>query len=376
MKRILLDIAYDGTNYCGWQFQPNGITVEEVLNRELSALLSEDVHVIGASRTDSGVHAWQNFAVFDTDTRIPPEKICFALNQRLPEDISVQASREVAPNWHPRKINSIKTYEYRILNRRIPFPPARFDAYFMYQPLDTEKMREAAAYLVGEHDFKSFCSVTTQAEETIRTIFSAEVLCEPYPARDDAGRLITIRLRGNGFLTHMVRIIAGTLMKIGTGQYPPEKIREMLAARDRYAAGPKAPAKGLTLVSFEEVFGLLPEEHVESPDWVYTITRAGDFPRAGEYAEARTGDVLPCGAYDARIRIERSADCCFERNIARLVKHAFQDRAARVLVTDDAGRLTEGIIGDYSFKKAGAEAGSSAIIFEAEDLHSRGQTAP
>ena len=344
MKRILLDIAYDGTNYCGWQFQPNGITVEEVLNRELSALLSEDVHVIGASRTDSGVHAWQNFAVFDTDTRIPPEKICFALNQRLPEDISVQASREVAPNWHPRKINSIKTYEYRLLNRRIPFPPARCDAYFMYQPLDAEKMREAAAYLVGEHDFKSFCSVTTQVEETIRTIFSAEVLCEPYPARDDAGRLITIRLRGNSFLTHMVRIIAGTLMKIGTGQYPPEKIKEMLAARDRYAAGPKAPARGLTLVSFEEVFGLLPEEHAESPDWAYTITREGDFPNAldPQSSAVVTGDVLPCGSYAARIHIERSSDDYFERNVSRLAKHAFQDRASEVFVTDAAGRLGDG----------------------------------
>ena len=217
MKRILLDIAYDGTNYCGWQLQPNGITVEEVLNRELSALLSEDIHVIGGSRTNSGVHAWQNLVVFDTDTRIPPEKICFALNRRLPADISVQSSREVASDWHPRKRNAVKTYEYRILNSRVPFPARRFDTYFMYQPLDAEKMREAAAFLVGEHDFKSFCSVSTQAEETIRTICTAEVVAEPYPEPDADSRLITIRLRGNGFLTHMVRIIAGTLMRIGTG---------------------------------------------------------------------------------------------------------------------------------------------------------------
>ena len=363
MKRILLDIAYDGTNYCGWQFQPNGLSIEEVLNRELSALLSEDVHVIGASRTDSGVHAWQNFAVFDSDTRIPAEKICFALNQRLPADISVQASREVASDWHPRKRNTVKTYEYRILNRRLPFPARRFDTYFMYQPLDVEKMREAAAYLVGEHDFKSFCSVSTQAEETIRTIYSAEVLCEDYPeARSDASpsghaapagslsdagrtsRLITIRLRGNGFLTHMVRIIAGTLMRVGTGMYRPEQVREMLAAHDRYAAGPKAPAQALTLVSIEEVFGLLPEEHVESEDWAYTITREGDFPNALDLqsSAAVTGDVLPCGSYAAQIHIERSSDDYFERNVSRLVKHAFQDRAAEVFVTDAAGRLGDG----------------------------------
>ena len=348
MKRILLDIAYDGTNYCGWQYQPNGLTVEEVLNRELSALLGEDVHVIGASRTDSGVHAWQNFAVFDTGTRIPAEKICFALNQRLPADISVQASREVAPDWHPRKRNTVKTYEYRILNRRLPFPARRFDTYFMYQPLDVEKMREAAAYLVGEHDFKSFCSVTTQAEETIRTIFSAEVLCEEYPPRAD-GRLITVRVRGNGFLTHMVRIITGTLMRVGTGMYPPEQVRDMLAACDRYAAGPKAPAQALTLVSIEEVFGLLPEEHVESEDWAYTITREGDFPCAVPKSENEpqksgpvTGDSLPCGIYTAHIHFDRSSDEYFERNVTRLVKHAFQDGASQVFVTDAEGRLGDG----------------------------------
>lgn len=116
MKRIKLTVAYDGTNYCGWQIQDNGITIEEVLNRELSKLLQEDIKIIGASRTDSGVHALGNVAVFDTQTRIPPEKISFALNQRLPDDIRIQESCQVADDFHPRFCDTIKTYEYRIWN--------------------------------------------------------------------------------------------------------------------------------------------------------------------------------------------------------------------------------------------------------------------
>ena len=123
MRRILLVVAYDGTNYCGWQLQPNGVTIEEVLNQTLTALLKEPVQVTGASRTDSGVHAMGNVAVFDTKSRIPGDKFCFALNQRLPDDIRIQSSREVPLTFHPRKANCVKTYEYRILNRKIA-PPA------------------------------------------------------------------------------------------------------------------------------------------------------------------------------------------------------------------------------------------------------------
>ena len=145
MKRVKLVLAYDGTNYCGWQLQPNGITIEEVLNKALRDLLHEQIQVIGASRTDSGVHALGNIAVFDTESRIPAEKMCFALNQRLPADVVIQSSCEVLPTWHPRKCNTIKTYEYRILNRRVPDPTVRLNSYFFYMPLDLEKMQEAAA---------------------------------------------------------------------------------------------------------------------------------------------------------------------------------------------------------------------------------------
>ena len=243
MKRVQLIIAYDGTNYCGWQMQPNGITVEEVLNRHLSELLKEEIHVIGASRTDSGVHALGNVAVFDTETKIPPEKLSFALNQRLPEDIRIQASFETAPNFHPRRCNSTKTYEYKILNRTFSLPCERLYSYFIYLPLDVEAMREAAAFLVGEHDFRSFCSSRSQAEDTYRTIYSLAI--------EKEGERISIRISGNGFLYNMVRIIAGTLIKVGLHVYPPAHMQEILFAKDRDAAGPKAPAVGLTLVGIE-----------------------------------------------------------------------------------------------------------------------------
>ena len=131
MKRVKLIVAYDGTNYCGWQVQPNGITIEQVLNENLSKLLGEEIAVTGASRTDSGVHSMGNVAIFDTETRMPADKISFALNQRLPEDIVVQDSCEVPSDWHPRYQVSRKTYEYRILNRTFRMPNRRLDTYFI-----------------------------------------------------------------------------------------------------------------------------------------------------------------------------------------------------------------------------------------------------
>ena len=244
VKRVRLTVAYDGTNYRGWQVQPNGITIEQVLNEKLSALLGEEIVVTGASRTDSGVHSLGNIAIFDTNTRMPAEKISFALNQRLPEDIVVQDSREVPSDWHPRYQNSRKTYEYRILNRTFRMPGRRFDTYFYYHPLDVEKMQQAASYLEGEHDFKSFCAVGAQVKTTTRTIYSCNVT-------RDAGDIVTVRVTGNGFLYNMVRIIAGTLIKVGGGELSPEEIPLILEKKDRSAAGPTAPAHGLTMIGIE-----------------------------------------------------------------------------------------------------------------------------
>lgn len=243
MKRIMLTVAYDGTNYHGWQIQKNGETIEGVLNRCLSELLQEKIEVIGASRTDSGVHALGNVAVFDTESRIPAEKFPYALNARLPEDIKIQSAREVASNFHPRHCDSRKTYEYRIYNAPFPMPVKRLYSYFSYTPYNIEAMREAAAYFVGIHDFKSFCSADAQVESTVRQV--DEVLVEK---QEDE---IVIRVTGRGFLYNMVRIMAGTLMEVGRGHRMPKEILQILEAKDRASSGPTAPACGLTLIKYE-----------------------------------------------------------------------------------------------------------------------------
>lgn len=241
MKRIKLIVSYDGTKYCGWQRQPNVVTVEGMINKYLSALLNEDIQIIGASRTDSGVHALGNVAVFDSDTRIPAEKISYALNQRLPDDIVIQKSEEVPLDFHPRHCDCSKTYEYKILNAEFDIPTERLYSYFVYKELDLDKMKRAASYLVGEHDFKSFCSTAAEVETTVRTVNSVEIQKE--------GKVIHVFVNGNGFLYNMVRIIVGTLVQVGLGRIEPDSVKEILEAKDRAKAGPTAPAYGLRLNS-------------------------------------------------------------------------------------------------------------------------------
>lgn len=243
MKRVKMVVAYDGTNYSGWQLQKNAVTIEQKLNEALFDLLGEEIQVIGASRTDAGVHSLGNVCVFDTDTRMPAEKISYALNTRLPEDIVVQSSCEVDLEFHPRAGKSKKTYEYRILNRDFRDPTRRLDTYFYHYDLDVDAMQKAGDYLVGEHDFKSFCSVHAQVETTVRTLYACTV------TRDED--VIKIRVTGNGFLYNMVRIIAGTLIEVGAGKKSPESVLEMLEATDRQTAGPTAPACGLTMIGIE-----------------------------------------------------------------------------------------------------------------------------
>ena len=244
MRRVRLFVAYDGTDYCGWQVQPNGITVEEVLNRELGRLTGEDIHIIGASRTDSWVHALMNVAVFDTASSIPPERMAYALNKRMPEDIVITKSDEVGADWHPRYQDNVrKTYEYHIYNAPVLNPLKRKYSAFVSFPMDVEKMRRGAAYLVGEHDFVSFCNVRTNVSDTVRTVEDVTVT--------EDGADIVIRITGNGFLYNMVRIIAGTLIRVGRGFYEPEKVREILEEKKRTAAGVTAPACGLVLVEIE-----------------------------------------------------------------------------------------------------------------------------
>ena len=245
MRRIKLIVAYDGTEYSGWQIQPEAPTIEMYLDKAIRELTGENVHVTGASRTDAGVHAYGNVAVFDTESTIPGDRFTFALNRFLPDSIVIQDSWEVSVDFHPRHCNTRKTYEYRILNTAVPLPQKRNFTWHVTGSIDIEKMKEAAAYIVGEHDFKSFCCVRTQAESTVRTIYSLEVLQE--------GSEIIIRIKGNGFLYNMVRIITGTLIQVGKGRFKPEYVKPMLEAKDRTVAGQTAPPQGLTLVGIEYV---------------------------------------------------------------------------------------------------------------------------
>lgn len=241
--RIKLIVAYDGTAYCGWQVQPNGLTIEEVLNEALTKLFNIPIKVIGASRTDSGVHSMGNVAIFDVDTKMEPTRISFALNQMLPGDIVVVDSKRVEDNWHPHLVNSIKTYEYHILNRTFPDPIKRSTTYHYHHDLDVDKMNEASKYLVGEHDFTSFASVKSQVNSFVRTLYEVSV--------KRVGDEIIIKCVGNGFLYNMVRIIAGTLIQVGACKIEPKEIDTILKNKDREAAGPTAPPHGLTMVGIE-----------------------------------------------------------------------------------------------------------------------------
>lgn len=240
MRRVRLIVAYDGTGYCGWQIQPNGITIEEILNDRISRITGEDIRIIGASRTDAGVHALGNVAVFDTESSIPPERFSYALNRKLPRDIVIVRSEEVASDWHPRHQDHItKTYEYHIYNAKSPNPLKRRYSTFVSFPLDIERMREGAEYLKGEHDFASFCNVRTNTTDTVRMIYDIGIEVQ--------GEEITIRVVGNGFLYNMVRIIAGVLIRVGRGFYTPKKVRDILEASERTAEGVTAPPEGLVL---------------------------------------------------------------------------------------------------------------------------------
>ncbi|SFA93532.1 tRNA pseudouridine38-40 synthase [Acetitomaculum ruminis DSM 5522] len=242
-RRIMLKVAYDGTAYCGYQIQPNGLSIEEVLNNTLSDFLKEEIKVIGASRTDAGVHSMGNVVVFDTLSKIPGEKFSFAINRFLPEDIVIRESKEVSEDFHPRKNKSFKLYRYRILNDTFNIPMYRNYSYHFYRKLDIENMKKAAGYLIGSHDFTSFCAVNTPVVDKVRNILEIDIKKE--------NNFIDIYVKGEGFLYNMVRIIAGTLIEVGCGHYDALKVKNILEACDRNEAGPTAPARGLTLMEIK-----------------------------------------------------------------------------------------------------------------------------
>jgi len=257
-----LQIAYDGTNYHGFASQADEDveTIEGALNNAISSLTGESISVIGASRTDAGVHAYGNIAVFDTASTIPADRFFMALNTKLPADIRAITSYEVQSDFHPRHTNSKKTYVYRIFNGDI-MPPVLNNHYEHCSfDIDIDIMKSAGGYLIGEHDFTSFCSVNTQSPDHVRKIYDVDVCEIPYELNvlGDVSdkknqKIIEIRVTGNGFLYNMVRIIAGTLIDFGIKNRNPEEIIDILSRCDRSAAGPTAPACGLYLIGYEYI---------------------------------------------------------------------------------------------------------------------------
>ena len=240
MKRILLTISYDGTNYSGWQKQKNAVTVQGEFDKACSTLFKTDIESIGASRTDAGVHALGQRAVIDVDTSIPAEKIPLALNPLLPDDIVVTHAEEVGADFNPRFKALKKTYEYSIYNAPFRNPIYRNYSEYVRYELDLDSMRTACEAFVGEHDFRAFCASGNSSKTTVRTIYSLDV--------EKDGDFIKIRVTGNGFLYNMVRIIAGTLIYVGEGRIAPDDLPEIIASGDRRKAGKTAGPSGLVLV--------------------------------------------------------------------------------------------------------------------------------
>ncbi|GKX28422.1 tRNA pseudouridine synthase A [Vallitalea longa] len=240
MCNIMLVVAYDGTEYCGWQIQKNATTIEQKIIEACQKLFSREIKLVGASRTDTGVHALGQIVLLKVDTTIPIHKIPYAINAYLPDDIVVRDAKIVTNNFHPRYNAKNKTYEYKIYNCNFPLPQYNRYAYFYHKTLDVDKMNEAAKGFIGKHDFKAFCSTGSSAKTTIREIYSCDV--------DIEDEMITIAINGNGFLYNMVRIIVGTLIEVGRGKMQPEDISDIIESLDRKRAGVTAPAKGLTLV--------------------------------------------------------------------------------------------------------------------------------
>ncbi|SCG84070.1 tRNA pseudouridine synthase A [Proteiniborus sp. DW1] len=239
MRNIKLIIEYDGTNYFGWQKQPNQATIQETLEDSIKKVTKEDVNIIGSGRTDRGVHARGQVANFFTDSRIPSEKFKDAINANLPKDIAISHSEEVDSAFHSRYSAKGKEYRYLIYNRRVPSPLLRNLAYHVPQKLDFNIMRKSATDIVGTHDFRSFMASGSSVEDTTRTVYSVQL--------DKNYELIEFRINGNGFLYNMVRIVVGTLVDIGMGKICSSSIPEIILSRERKNAGHTAPPHGLYL---------------------------------------------------------------------------------------------------------------------------------
>lgn len=236
-------VEYDGTDFCGFQFQPELRTVAGELESALSRLFAQPVKVTVAGRTDAGVHAAGQVISFLSHDGFPVDKLSIALNTSLPPDLSARDAARVDAGFSARNSARERRYTYAVINRRDPSAVLRRFAHHEHRPLDLEPMREAAAHLNGEHDFVSFCGNLPDRGGTVRTLGPIEI------QRD--GELVRFHLRGGGFLHRMVRIIVGTLLDVGAGRREPRDVAAMLAARDRRVAGPTAPPQGLVLAGVD-----------------------------------------------------------------------------------------------------------------------------
>jgi len=241
--KIKLTVEYDGTEYCGWQIQPNGITVQERLNQAVKAITGEDVTVTGSGRTDSGVHAQGQVAHFETASKIPAERFAPALNSALPSDVRVIKSEEVAGDFHARFCAKKKTYCYKMyLSETIRPLLDRYCAHLPY-PVDLVSMKECAKLFVGTHDFSAFMASGSEVKDTVRTVYLSEVSCD--------SDVISFTVCGNGFLYNMVRIMAGTLVAVGMGNLTLSDVASAVEGGERSKVGKTMPARGLTLLSVD-----------------------------------------------------------------------------------------------------------------------------
>jgi len=240
VKNILLTISYDGTNYNGWQRQPNGIGIQQKIEEACLKIFRNNLIVTGAGRTDAGVHALGQRGLIKVDTTIPTDRIPYALNTVLPEDIVIKDAKEVPKDFHPRYDAREKTYRYQILNETFPIPQYRNISTFISSKLDIDAMDKGARYFVGIHDFASFCSTGSSVKTTERIIYDATVTKkEPF---------IIFEVKGNGFLYNMVRIMVGTLIEIGLGKKAASDIKDIILSKNRNLAGKTAQPQGLTLI--------------------------------------------------------------------------------------------------------------------------------
>lgn len=244
MMRYKVTVQYDGTNYCGWQKQPNGVSIQEKLTEAFS-VVARDVSVTGSGRTDSGVHARAMVCHVDAETSVPVESLAKAVNSHLPTDIAVLSCEIADKDFHARYSAKRKTYAYHVYVSETTLPLLERYAVRLDKKPNIEQMKKGAREIVGEHDFKCFLASGSSVKDTVRTVYSIDI--------EEQGEEIVFKVCGNGFLYNMVRIIVGTLLEVGYGKKSPNEIKEAILSGERNKSGKTYPAKGLELFSVDYI---------------------------------------------------------------------------------------------------------------------------